>query len=296
MRRLLLSLLLLAGVGTLSAQGLKDVRINEIQVFNSKGYEDDYGNRVGWIELHNTGHAVVDLGGMFLRVNGKVYPIPKHDSRTVLGPLGYVIFFAEGTAAKGTFHTNFTLAETEFIEFSESRDGPPVDRFEYKLGDMVDNVSYGYFTGEDGVERKMNLPETTPMATNNTLETESRADQFRKQDPHGVVMALTAMSVVFTGLIILYLIFRTLGKAFISAGAQKAKPAAAHSPKSKKTEAEEEISPTGDEFAAISMAIYLYSRDLHDVENTVLTINRGAKAYSPWSSKIYGLRQIPDKR
>ncbi|MCJ7553639.1 MAG: hypothetical protein MUO34_07120, partial [Ignavibacteriaceae bacterium] len=50
---------------------------------------------------------------------------------------------------------------------------------------------------------------------------------------------------------------------------------------------------TGEINAAIAAALYLYSQELHDHESTVLTINRVSRTYSPWSSKIYGLRQYP---
>ena len=42
-------------------------------------------------------------------------------------------------------------------------------------------------------------------------------------------------------------------------------------------------------YAAIAAAIHLYGEELHDVENTVLTINKVSRTYSPWSSKIHGL-------
>jgi len=41
-----------------------------------------------------------------------------------------------------------------------------------------------------------------------------------------------------------------------------------------------------DVYAAIAAAIHMYSEDLHDVENTVLTFNKVSRIYSPWSSKI----------
>ena len=34
----------------------------------------------------------------------------------------------------------------------------------------------------------------------------------------------------------------------------------------------------------------------HDTESTILTINKVKRAYSPWSSKIYNLRTLPDRR
>jgi len=45
--------------------------------------------------------------------------------------------------------------------------------------------------------------------------------------------------------------------------------------------------------AAISMALYLYSNQIHDQENPVITMIRVSRTYSPWSSKIYGLRKSP---
>ena len=47
--------------------------------------------------------------------------------------------------------------------------------------------------------------------------------------------------------------------------------------------------------AAIGLALCRYESDLHDMESTVLTINRAAKAYSPWNSKIYGMQNQPIK-
>jgi hypothetical protein len=282
-----------------SGQAIRDIRINEIQVYNTDGLEDDYGHRVGWIELFNTGYSQVDVGSACLRVDGATYRIPQGDKRTVIEPQGYMIFFAEGTAAKGTFHTNFTLDGTEFVEFLDQSGEEVIDRIDYKLVDMVDNISYGWFEDYDGELKLMNLPVTTPMATNDTLEKKPRSEIFRESDPYGVVAALTAMSVVFSALVILFILFMLTGLTFKKLAAMretKARNAAmpVEAPPIKVKAKDDTI--TGDELAAIALALYQYSEDLHDIENTVLTINRGAKAYSPWSSKIYGLRQLPNKK
>ena len=50
---------------------------------------------------------------------------------------------------------------------------------------------------------------------------------------------------------------------------------------------------SGEVNAAIAMALYLYSGEIHDQENPVLTMVRVSRTYSPWSSKIYGLRKLP---
>jgi hypothetical protein len=50
---------------------------------------------------------------------------------------------------------------------------------------------------------------------------------------------------------------------------------------------------SGEINAAIAMALYMYSNELHDQENPVITMIKVSRTYSPWSSKIYGLRRLP---
>jgi hypothetical protein len=47
--------------------------------------------------------------------------------------------------------------------------------------------------------------------------------------------------------------------------------------------------------AAIALALDIHLKDVHDYEKTILTIQKAIRPYSPWSSKIYGLREIPYK-
>lgn len=49
---------------------------------------------------------------------------------------------------------------------------------------------------------------------------------------------------------------------------------------------------TGEVNAAIAMAIYSYFNELHDVESGVITIKRVSKNYSPWSSKLYNMKNL----
>jgi hypothetical protein len=48
--------------------------------------------------------------------------------------------------------------------------------------------------------------------------------------------------------------------------------------------------------AAIAMAMYEVDENEHDIESTILTIYDVDRTYSPWSSKIYGMREIPVRR
>jgi hypothetical protein len=277
------------------AQSIKNMRINEIQVYNTNGLRDDYGQLVGWIELFNTGYNKVDISGCVLKVNGKEYRIPKGDPNTVVSTRGYCLFYAGGDPNRGTFYTNFTLDNTDFIELYDV-DGYLIDSFRFDPAEMKENVSYGWFVDKDGVEKRMSLPATTPGSSNETEEKVARAELFRQADPVGIVLTITSIFVVACSLVVLFFIFKFLGD-FQMKRAQK-KVEAAKTEKSLK--APVTVSRTGvitnDELVAIAIALYKYSEELHDIETTVLTINRAAKVYSPWSSKIYGLTQLPNKK
>lgn len=100
----------------------------------------------------------------------------------------------------------------------------------------------------------------------------------------------TAILVVFLALFLLFLFIKLIGK-YINMRQKKNNEN--YAALDGKPVVHEEIS--GEVFAAISTALYLYETEQHDFESTILTINRAAKNYSPWSSKIYGLRQTPQK-
>ena len=84
-----------------------------------------------------------------------------------------------------------------------------------------------------------------------------------------------------------------MGRFFIRRGAKTAKLANTEIQLSNNDSAEE---MSGEVNAAIAMALHLYASEMHDYENTVLTIQKVSRTYSPWSSKIYTLRKIPNNR
>ncbi len=49
---------------------------------------------------------------------------------------------------------------------------------------------------------------------------------------------------------------------------------------------------SGEVNAAIAMALYSYFNELHDVESGIVTIQRVSKIYSPWSSKLYNMKNL----
>lgn len=110
--------------------------------------------------------------------------------------------------------------------------------------------------------------------------------EFDEIISQGVTIAITGYVIVFLALLLLYFVFSYVSKALQF----QIKRRLAREGKLSQTDREDAYL-SGEEAAAIAMAIYLY-RDLHDDESDVLTIKKISKIYSPWSSKIYNMRNI----
>lgn len=280
---------LLVSLGV-KAQRPTSLRINEILVINQDNFLDDYGKKHPWIEIYNSSAGTVDIKGCFLtndKNNPKKYMIPKGDVLTKIHPRQHVLFWADNDPNRGTFHLNFTLdAEKEnYLALYDSDGKTLIDEVIIPAGQTAD-LSYG--RSLDGAGDWINLPKVTPSTNNVTLDSNEKIDNFKRNDPVGIGMTITAMAVVFTGLLLLFLVFKQIGKFALSISKRNAK----------KGTSGESVVPgevSGEVFAAIATALYEFSEDAHDMENTVLTIRKVAKNYSPWSSKIYGLRELPKK-
>jgi hypothetical protein len=105
---------------------------------------------------------------------------------------------------------------------------------------------------------------------------------------NGLLIAVVGYVVVFIALLILYIAFSNITRVLILRQKMRLKLAGV---KSELTH--DELSVSGEINAAIGMALYLHFSEIHDFESTVLTIKKVQKTYSPWSSKIYGLREHP---
>ena len=277
-----------------SAQSIKDVRINEIQVCNVDGFRDEYGQANAWIELYNKGYGKVNVAGCTLKVNGKSYQIPKGDPATVIPMRGYLVFYADGMPNRGTFHTNFTLDDTDYIELYDT-DGKLIDTFRFNPADLTENVSFGWLEDEDGKEKLMLLPSTTPAGNNNTEGKIHKSEVFRQADPSGVVLTITNIVVVSIALTLLFFIFKYMGNYHVRKAGRKKTNKTTTTTGDAKTTGRKNRGVTNDELAVIAIALYQYSKSMHDYEDLTLTINKVSRVYSPWSSKIYGLRQVPRK-
>lgn len=289
----LLLLLVLFATGA-QAQSTTSVKLNEILVVNEDNFVDDYGKRHPWIELYNNSAGTVDLRGCFLtneKNNPKKYMIPKGDVLTKIPPRQHILFWADGEASRGTFHLNFILDPNKenYIALYDADGTTLIDEITIPAGQAAD-VSYGL--DMDGTGKWTTLSKVTPSTNNVTLDSNEKIENFQRNDSWGIGMTVTAMAVVFLGLLILFLVFKQIGNIAINASKRNAQKAAGEGASIAANAGQE----SGEIFAAIATALYEMSDDNHDIESTVLTIRKVQRSYSPWSSKIYTLRQSPNKK
>lgn len=118
-----------------------------------------------------------------------------------------------------------------------------------------------------------------------------KARNAAENDSWGGAITIIAMSIVLAALIVLSLLFLGFGK--ISSAIQKSKKREAHGVTEVDAQDHHDEEDSGEVIAAISMALAEHMGQGHDIEDTILTIKRMRKAYSPWNSKIYNMRSLP---
>lgn len=293
----LTAIFVVASVAVLSAQGRKSLHLNEVMVQNETSIIDDYGERHGWIELFNSNFAPVEISSVYLtndKNNPKKYPVPLGDVNTRIAKRQHVVFFADGQPDKGTFHTNFVLepGKDNWIGIYDADGITLIDEVTIPATLCADN-SYARVTDGDGEwgVRDGGQAYITPSSANVIRDTNNKIEEFAERDENGFGMTIMAMCIVFSALLLLCLSFYAIGK--IGASVSRINKMRAQGVEKHDVEKGEISHDSGEEIAAIAMALYEHL-NAHDIENTILTINKVKRTYSPWSSKIYGLREVPD--
>ena len=296
----------------------KGLRITEVMVENNTNITDEYGNRHAWIELYNTTRKTMQISTVFITneripegqtpVKEKMYVIPLNDERTKIHHLQQAVFFADGDPWKGTFHASFELkpGEENYIAIYDADGLTKLDEVvvpanlpadhsyartvEIEDWHLIESNEFNASEWEirNGQEKDSAI---TPGINNQVIELNDKIEKFQKLDGNGVMLTLMAMLIVFSALILLSICFYAFGK--INAKIARKNKAVAQGKSEEEDHADVE-NDSSEAIAAITMALYQHL-NAHDYEDTVLTINKVKRAYSPWSSKIYSLRELPKK-
>lgn len=140
----------------------------------------------------------------------------------------------------------------------------------------------------------------TPGSYNGDVDAKTNSQIMKEKDPHGWVLTLISVSVVFIALTILAFIFGWIGNANKKAAAPKATKAA--KPSEKNGNMTPEIAAAismalsqefgGEVYAAIAMALDDYlGGGIHDEESFVITIRPSQNGN--WNDKTQNFRQLP---
>ncbi len=303
---MLLAIAVCVCAGVVSAQGRRGLRINEVMVKNESSVIDDYGRHAAWIELFNSTFGPLEISSVYLtndRNNPTMYPVPLGDVNTRISKRQHVIFWADGMPNDGTFHTNFVLIPgvDNWIGLYDADGKTLIDEvtipatlpFDASYARKVDGVGAdndaSAWEVRDGSTSSLYI---TPSSNNIIKDTNNKVANFKELDESGGGMTIMAMCIVFSALLVLCISFYIINK--ISAAISKSNKAKTVGLNLKELSRDERPDhDTGEEIAAIAMALHEHL-DAHDRENTVLTINKVKRAYSPWSSKIYTLRETPN--
>jgi len=276
------------------AQNVSDLIISEVMaVPDESSVVDGYGEKTGWIELFNTSQGTVNFGGCFLTDDPsdlRKSPISGLDRSTRLGPRQSVVFYASGHGSDGTYYTNFPVRAGSTV-YLVSNDGRTiVDSIEIPAdipaGKSVSKFAHDY---KAVIFDDVRTTSPTPGSYNAGGSLETGAQKVAREDPHGWILTLVSVSVVFFALMLLWWLFATLF------GQRKKKAPAA---KGMNPEVAAAISMAlqsefGSEvYAAIGLALHEYLQDtVHDNESFIITIRPSEG--SQWASKSQGFRRYP---
>ena len=217
---------LLAVSLTMSGQGAKNIKINEVMTDNTSSIVDEYGKHLPWIELANTSFSTINVRGMYIATDksvtdpsltvpervSKMSIIPNNETRTNLGARQHLILYLNSNPAEGSTHLVSTINA-----------GQPVwiGLYEGNGVDLVDSVTIppmepnqSYARQKDGSDdwKVKPVDSVTPGIENFIQVTESKVAQIKRDDPHGFGITLLSMGIVFSCLALLCIFFTLFGK------------------------------------------------------------------------------------
>lgn len=279
--------------------------INEVLMTNEANFQDDYGMHNAWIELFNKSYGNYNVANHMLKYSDTpgdtaTYYIPKGDVQTLIPPRQHLLFWADNQPSRGTFHVNFALNAEKNVWIGIFDGGNKlIDEIKIPAGTLLADQSYALVNDGNKLKgwevRGLGTGKfVTPSTNNFTLDKNEKTAKFQEQDKSGIGMTISAMAVVFTCLLLLYIIFRTIGKVMTWMAQRRAGASQGLSEEEMKEKMAKGATP-GAVFAAIALAMHEMQEDVHDFEDTILTIHQVERRYSPWNSKIYSLRDLPKK-
>lgn len=120
-----------------------------------------------------------------------------------------------------------------------------------------------------------------------------QSERIQQSDPIGIGLTVVAVVVVFFALLIIALILMGYGNVLMKLQDRKSNKVVSNAAKSgvQQPIPANDSHTAGEVYAAIAAAIYMYNEELHDDEDTVITIQKVERAWTPWNAKFYNMNQ-----
>ena len=225
----------------------------------------------------------------------------RHDLKNILRPksVGVMGPFVVVLASAVNDTAYVALLDQELHEVARRSFNSPMYAMHMAPGQMyvVGRNPYGYDINIIPFKCPGHLAETLAEGEiiSHHYRVAKQAEKIKQSDPVGIGLAAVAVAVVFLALVCIFLLISGSGKLIMGAeerrknkGAEKIAPVI--KPVSKGSSSEDEI------VAAIAAAIELYNNDLHDEEDTVITIQKVEREWTPWNAKFYNMNQYFNNR
>lgn len=287
--------------------------LNEVLVDNQSNFQDDYGIHSAWVEIFNKSYGSADLAGYYLahyssaQGDTAYYFIPKGDVLTLVKPRQHALFWADAEPRRGTFHTNFKfdINVDNWIGLYDAGK-KLMDQIVVPAGLLQANQSYARVSDAAvrwEVKGNSEHSYVTPSTNNKTMDSNAKMEKFAQHDGDGIGMAISAMSVVFFGLLALFVSFKIVGgiaTRLHRSHFRRAKEIVKshlieklnHEKAQEEAERKERVE-NGEIQAAIALALHEMLDEAHDTETMVLTIN--PMKGSAWNAKTNTLREMPKR-
>ena len=210
--------------------------------------------------------------------------------------------------ADGTFYAGFTLAPGKTV-YLVSNDGRTIiDSLQIPSslppGKSVIKLAPDIRQQQFQAVSQPAIP--SPGILNGNPNAASKGELMKERDPHGWILTLVSVSVVFCALALLWFLFWLLfDRPAKQKAAAAASTAAGKTTKKKNVAAGDseeaavaaaialalDMEQGGDTYAAIATAVHLYLNDaVHDVEPGIVTLVRKPSA---WENKSLNFRKLP---
>lgn len=223
----------------------------------------------------------------------------RHDLKNILRPVsvGFLGNYIVVLASAVNDSAYVALLDADMNVVARRNFSSPMYAMHIEHGHMfvVGRNPYGYDINVIPVRRDLEGFAESEIMTHH-YRVAKQSEKIKQSDPVGIGLTAVAVSVVFIALICIALILTGSGKLIMGVEERKKNKTAQPKKGIKPVSEGSSASSEQEVIAAIAAAIHLYNDELHDEEDTVITIQKVEREWTPWNAKFYNMNQYFNNR